>query len=225
MQVGQRREAPGSLPSQDRTIDQQLFAVDKRLYEIGRALASSRAKLYDTRRAVFTFEHAYDKERKENTEYAAAYSALHAQYMSILEIVRAKDREIEQYQHRLSKTVPDGNLTEADWNNIEHAISKKEELEAKLAEMEAEKSQMIQQHHKEKFEMVKEHQNALINAANRISAYEGKISELEEKVEGKVEGSFPVSPAGSLGATKRHFNEENTVQSPVPAKRGRRRKH
>ena len=114
MQVEQRRESPGSLSSQDGTIDQQLFAVDKRLYEIGRAIASSRAKLYDTRRAAFTFEHAYDKERKENIEYSTAYSALHAQYMSILQTVRAKDREIEQYQHRLSKTVPDGNLTEAD---------------------------------------------------------------------------------------------------------------
>ncbi|KAF2182643.1 hypothetical protein K469DRAFT_690746 [Zopfia rhizophila CBS 207.26] len=260
--VGSGREAEGSRSD----IDQQLFAIDKRLYEAVRSIGASRKNLYASRVALAAYEHAYIEEQKARLQYAGAYQALHEQHqrvindmsqkcLSLQEVIGAKESEIKEYERRLSNVTPGKDnkgrdMSEGNRDMVELAIAKKEELEARVTEFETEKSEMmqehqnekckmvqehqnekckmVQEHQNEKYKMVEEHQNALINAANRISAAEGKISELEEMhrtAKSQLTSMGPTAspePIVSPCAGKRKHEENSEKQ--VPTRKGRKRR-
>ena len=83
-------------------------------------------------------------------------------------------------------------------------------MEARITELES-----------EKLEMIREHENALINAADRISAAERKIDKLEKPQE--LESIDPVAPPGQIYSLRTGKKQKNCESDIV--KKARKRRH
>jgi hypothetical protein len=198
-----------------------------KLFDACGAIEASRKQLFDSRVAICAFDQALKRERQNHLECSQAYKVLHTQYdgtLTDLNNMASKclslHRELEEAQQTIytnemligederrpssgaiSGGVKDQDIDQADWDMMEPAIAKTEQLEARIKALENEKASMIREHDSalfnaadriiaaerkldeligEKADMTQDHQNALYNAANRISIAERKIHEFEK---------------------------------------------
>ncbi|EXJ56220.1 uncharacterized protein A1O5_12676 [Cladophialophora psammophila CBS 110553] len=154
--------------------------------------------MLDTARSIFsgfsdyatthkTYENAYHQERKTRMECARAYGDLHDQhnraisdlhgmhkkYQSLHEQLETTQEVVQTLESAIQKQQPvvnanDAIISQSDWDRVEWALER-ERLEAKIEELENEKSGMEREHH-----------NALANAADHIRAVVQRADELEK---------------------------------------------
>ncbi|OCL07949.1 hypothetical protein AOQ84DRAFT_364549, partial [Glonium stellatum] len=121
----------------------------------------------------------------------------------------------------------DHEMSEEDWDMVEQRIAEMEQFEVNIKNLEDEKFKTMQEHQIEKSRIMEEHQNALINAANRIAAAEGMIDQLNkmprtaERQESSSMGlTVSPEPIGSPSGGKRGYDG---ISVQIPAKKRMRR--
>ncbi|KAI9772432.1 MAG: hypothetical protein M1840_000635 [Geoglossum simile] len=169
-------------------------------------------------------EQAVIEEKQKRQECTQAYNVLHTQYgRAVSDLDETVKRNFSLYQeleeareitHQRLCTNNDHEMDRADWDIVEQGIIR-EQLEARIKELEKEKANTIQ-----------EHQSALINAANRIVAAEQKIDELgktHSTQEWAVVASRERVPSPSIGKQQRSHQDEHDT-SPRQPKKNRKQK-
>ncbi|OAL33359.1 hypothetical protein AYO20_07370 [Fonsecaea nubica] len=144
------------------------------------------------------YEHAYHQERKMRFECARAYEDLHGQYNGAINELnsmyknnRSLHKQLETAQQTMQtlqaavqeQSVKANNTVvgESDLDRLEWALEK-ERLEAKIADLEKEKSAMAQDHH-----------IALANAADHIREVTQRADELQKLHEGSPDQLQPLA--------------------------------
>lgn len=198
-----------------------------KLYDAGMTIETSRKKLRDNQAAISAYDEMLKKERETRLKCSQAYEELYQQHgrtLADLSNMATKclslHKEIEQAQEtihtykmtfgecerRLSnRTAPgdvkDRDMDQADWDMVEPAI---EQLQARIRDLEDEKATMI-----------REHESALINAAERIGAAERRLNELAKEKAAMVREheSALINAAERIGATDRKLDELATEKT------------
>lgn len=215
-------------------IDQQFIAADGRLFDsIGliedarKILHCHRAILADTNK---TWQEAFEKEQLLRQQCVLAYRFLVGQHKKAAidltdltnkhTLLQQEHEDIQLKVRTYESTMQDGESGEP--NPIEQTFKRVKQLEAKIAALELERS-----------EMDETHQNALRNAADCIIAHQEKIKVLEDellqyKPQSRAEGSTSgeVIPSAAFGKRpERQDDDESIVEGHTQAKKGRKRRH
>jgi chromosome segregation ATPase len=163
-----------------------------KLYDAGMTIEISRKKLRDNQTAINAYDEMLKRERETRLKWSQSYDELYQQHgrtLADLSNMATKclslHKELEQAQETIHKykmtigecerrvgnrspsDVKDRDMDQGDWDMVEPTI---EQLQARIRDLEEEKATMI-----------REHESALINAAERIGAADRKLDELAKE--------------------------------------------
>lgn len=227
--IDQARQAPtphNNAWPEDCRVDQQFIDLDGILYNMASMLGTARKKVSDfsnNARQSQAYEHAYHEERKTRIECARAYEDLRGQHNSAIKDLHSMRRkcltlhqELEKAQeamHSLESAfrqqqsvhnINDAGISQSHGDRIERDLDK-ERLEARVAELENEKSEMAQAHY-----------DALANAADHIRDVTQKAEELEKLRGPSCEQVQPLTSGRNVTET------DDATASPKPNRRANR---
>ncbi|KAI9767642.1 MAG: hypothetical protein M1840_005513 [Geoglossum simile] len=221
--------------SQPPPVDRGITTIDQKLNLVWSTIEAVRNGVHYYHNALATCEQALILEKQKRQECAQAYNAIHIQYGEMsndlddmakrnfslyqeLEEARERNRNlqstIEEYHRRLCIR-NDYEMNQTDWDVVEQGIAR-QQLETRVKELEKEKS-----------DEMKEHQSALINAANRIVVAEQKIDELNKSQDWPLTASpVQITSPSSTGKRQRPCEDEHSVSSQQQggSKRNRKRR-
>ena len=242
---------PQLLAIDDRLFDAlQIIGISRRnLYDFRVALAAYENAFIKEQQNHFQCAEAYKSLHGQHKKSIKELSDMANKCLSLHQELESAQETIHTYERRLGGKAISGNnkdhdMSEADWDTVENATVIKEVLEGRIEELlnekaemmreyanekskmiqdhANEKSKMMQDHENEKSKMIQDHQNALINAANRISAAEGKIDEFEQMQLESVGPKSPPEPIRSPSVGKIPHGQ-SSEQQVMTLKRGKKR--
>ena len=223
---GEVHAAADSPRSQTAQGDQQFAHLDRTLYDVCAILDAARLTLSDIApyaQQQNAYEKAYYEEHRIRVECAHLYTDLQAQHKKAIDDLHCMTekclslhREIEQSQNApkshasssqerpqvqggedFPRVCKGCGIDQSDWYPVEQDIDK-----TRIRELESEKS-----------EMIREHQDALVNAVDHIREVTQKFDELERVREAYLELTTCQKPSDNTSPVRRSRKRKHSAKS------------